>query len=104
MENEEKMMTGEESLSIISAMINKTKVNIQPGSFPLLFWGWVVIACSLSAWLLANYTSYAHPYVVWGLVIPGAFVSMIYGFVNGRKETVHTYANMLYMWTWIGFL
>jgi hypothetical protein len=24
--------------------------------------------------------------------------------VTGRKERVHTYANMLYMWTWIGFM
>ena len=23
---------------------------------------------------------------------------------NGRKAKVHTYADMLYMWTWIGFL
>jgi hypothetical protein len=63
-----------------------------------------LIICSLSAWLLAKFTGYAHPYYVWFLVIPGAFVSMIYGFVNGRKEKVQTYANMLYMWTWIGFL
>ncbi len=31
MENEEKMMTGEESLKIITEMINKTKVNIKQG-------------------------------------------------------------------------
>lgn len=104
MENEEKMMTGEESLKIITEMINKTKVNIQQGSFHLLFWGWLLIICSLSAWLLAKYTGYSHPYAVWFLVIPGSFVSMIYGFVNGRKAKVRTYSESLYMWTWIGFL
>lgn len=85
-------------------MINRTKVNINQGSFHLLFWGWLLTVCSLSAWLLAKYTGYSHPYFVWFLVIPGSFVSMIYGFVNGRKAKVHTYAEMLYMWTWIGFL
>jgi hypothetical protein len=104
MENEQKMMTGEESLRIITEMINKTKVSIRQGSFHLLFWGWLLTFCSLSDWLLARFSSYAHPYYVWFLVIPGVFVSMIYGFINGRKEKVHTYANMLYMWTWIGFL
>jgi hypothetical protein len=104
MENTEKMMTGEESLRIITEMINKTKVNIRQGSFHLLFWGWLLIFCSLSDWLLAKFTGFDHHYYAWFLVIPGAFVSMIYGFVNGRKEKVHTYANMLYMWTWIGFL
>jgi FtsH-binding integral membrane protein len=29
---------------------------------------------------------------------------MIYGFVNGRKAKVHTYADMIYMWIWMGFL
>jgi hypothetical protein len=104
MENNEKMMTGEESLRIIAEMISKTKVNIRQGSFHLLFWGWLITACSLSDYLLAKLTGYAHPYYVWFLVIPGAFVSFIYGFVNGRKAKVHTYADMLYMWTWMGFL
>lgn len=103
MENDEKMMTGEESLKIITEMINKTKVNIRQGSFHLLFWGWLLTFCGLSAWILAKFTSYEHPYYVWMLVIPGAFVSMIYGFVNGRKAQVHTYASTLYTWTWIGF-
>lgn len=104
MENDEKMMTGEESLKIITEMINRTKVNIRQGSFHLLFWGWLITVCSLSEWLITNLTHYAHPYYVWILVIPGAFVSMIYGSVTGRKAKVHTYADILYMWTWIGFL
>jgi hypothetical protein len=104
MENEKKMMTGEESLRIITEMINKTKVNIRQGSFHLLFWGWLIFACSLSEYLLMKFTDFTHPYYVWFFVIPGAFVSMIYGFVTGRKEKVHTYADMIYMWTWLGFL
>jgi uncharacterized membrane protein len=104
MENEEKMMTGEESLKIITDMINRTKVNIRQGSFHLLFWGWLLIICSLSAWVLATYTNFEKPYMVWLLIIPGAFVSAIYGYVTGKKEKVHTYAERLYMWTWIGFL
>jgi uncharacterized membrane protein len=103
MENEEKMMTGEESLKIITEMINRTKVNIRQGSFHLLLWGWLLTVCSLSEWLIMKLTSYPHPYYIWFLVIPGTFVSMIYGAVNGRKSKVHTYADILYMWTWIGF-
>lgn len=104
MENEEKLMTGEESLKIITDMINRTKVNIRQGSFHLLFWGWLITGCSLSAWILERFTSFAHPYLTWALIIPGVFVSMIYGFVNGRKSRVHTYASTLYAWTWIAFL
>jgi hypothetical protein len=104
MENEEKLMSGEESLRIISEMINKTKVNIQQGSFHLLFWGWLILVCSLADPLLARFSGYGHPYYVWFLAIPGGFISMFYGIVNGRKAKVHTYADRLYMWVWVAFL
>ena len=104
MENEEKMMTGEESLRIITEMINKTKFDIRQGSFYLLFWGWLIFACSMSEYLLRKFTDITHPYYVWFLVIPGVFVSMIYGFVTGRKASVRTYTGTLYMWIWMGFL
>jgi len=103
MEKEEKMMSGEESLRIITEMINKTKINIRQGSFHLLFWGWLIFACSISEYLLFKLTDFAHPYYTWFFVIPGVFVSMIYGFVTGRKAVVHTYAERIYMWIWMAF-
>jgi hypothetical protein len=104
MESDEKMMTGEESLRIISEMINKTKVNIQQGSFHFLFWGWLIFGCSLAEYYLMNFTGYANHYYVWFLAIPGGIVSMIYGVIKGRKTIVQTYADRLYMWVWYGFL
>jgi hypothetical protein len=103
METQEKIMTGEESLKIITDMINKTKVNMRQNVFHLIFWGWLILVCSLSEYLLMKFTSYTHHYYVWFFVIPGVFVSMTYGFVNGRKAKTHTYADMLNMWTWLGF-
>ena len=103
MENNEKVMTGEESLRVISEMINRTKVNIRQGIFHLLFWGWLIIFCSMSAWLLERFTEISSPWNVWFLVIPGSLVSFIYGYLKGKKSLFHTYADMLYMWTWIGF-
>lgn len=104
MENGEKVMTGEESLKIITDMINKTKVNIRQSSFHLLFWGWLIFFCSLSEYLLFKFTDFASPWYVWWLTAPGALVSMIYGFMKGRKDTAYTYATILYVWTWIGFM
>ena len=104
METEEKMMTSEESLRIITDMINKTKVNIRQGSFHLLFWGWLIFACSLSEYLIFKFTNFATPWYVWFFVVPGVFVSIIYGFVKGRRERVWTYATMIYVWTWMAFL
>lgn len=103
METDEKM-TGEESLRIITEMINKTKINLRQSSFHLLFWGWLIFACSLSDYLLGKFTDFTHPYYVWILVFPGALVSLAYGFFTGRKAKVQTYADRIYMWTWLGFM
>ena len=104
METEEKMMTGEESLKIITEMINKTKTNVRQGSFHLIFWGWLILFCSLSEYLLLKFTAFSTPWYIWYLVGPGIFVSLLVGFMNGRKEHVHTYADLIYMWTWVGFM
>jgi len=104
MENEEKLMTGEESLKVITSMINKTRVNVTQSSFHLLFWGWLIFACSLSEFLLWRFTDYTNAWYVWFFVIPGGFVSMIYGFTKGRKASVHTYAEGIYVWVWMAFL
>jgi hypothetical protein len=103
MENSEKNMTGEESLKIITDMINRTKTNIRQGSFHLLFWGWLILFCSLGEYLLVNYTHFKAPWNIWFLTIPGVFVSVGYGWIKGKKEHVHTYADMIYMMTWVGF-
>lgn len=104
MENEEKLMTGEESLKVITSMINKARVNVTQSSFHLLFWGWLIFACSLSEFLLWRFTDYTNAWYVWFFVIPGVFVSMIYGFTKGRKASVHTYAEGIYVWVWMAFL
>ena len=85
MENEEKVMTGEESLKIITEMIDRTKKTICQGSFYLLFWGWLIFFCSLSEYLLHKFTDYASPWNVWFLVVPGVVISMVDGFVKGRQ-------------------
>jgi len=104
MENEEKLMTGEESFKVITAMINKTRVSVTQSSFHLLFWGWLIFASSLSEFLLWKFTDFASPWYVWFFVIPGVFVSMIYGFTKGRKASLHTYAEGIYVWVWMAFL
>jgi hypothetical protein len=101
---EEKLMSGEESLKIITEMINRTKINIRQSSFHLLFWGWLIFACSLTEYLLWKFTDFASPWYVWFFVIPGVFVSLIYGFIIGSKEKIHTYADKLYSCVWLGFL
>ena len=103
MENEEKMMTGEDSLRVITEMINKTRVSVAQASFHLLLWGWLIFACSLSEFVLWKYAGWANSWYVWFVVIAGVFVSLAYGFVKGKRERIFTYGTKIYIWTWIAF-
>ena len=104
MENEEKLMTGEESLRVITEMINKTRVSVTQASFHLLLWGWLIFACSLSEFLLWKYAGWANSWYVWFAVIAGVLISFIYGFARGKRERIFTYGTRIYVWTWIAFL
>lgn len=104
METNEKTLNSQESLEIISNMITKTKMNIRQGVFHLIFWGWLIVICSLAEYFLYTFTSLENPWLVWLLTIPGVFVSLIYGFVKGNKQKVYTYAERIYMWVWLAFL
>mgnify|MGYP006282772863 CR=1 FL=1 len=104
MENNENKMSSTESLKIISDMINRTKMNIKESAFHLLFWGWLITIISLTEYFLTIFSVLEEPWIVWLLTIPGVFVSMIYGFVVGKKQQVYTYADRLFMWIWLSFL
>jgi len=103
MKNEEKLMTGEDSLRVITEMINKTRVSVAQASFHLLLWGWLIFACSLSEFVLWKYAGWANSWYVWFAVIAGVFVSLAYGFVKGKRERIFTYGTKIYIWTWIAF-
>ena len=103
MENDGKIASGEESLKIITDMINKTQTSVAQSSFHLLFWGWLVFGCSLAQFILNNYTDFHNGWYVWFLTIPGMAVSFTYGFIKGKRAQVHTYSERLSMWTWYGF-
>jgi len=104
MESREKTLSSEKSLEIISDMINRTKMNIRHGAFHLLFWGWLVALLSLSEYILDMFTDFKHPWWVWGLTIPGIFVSMIYGYRHGSREVVQSYTERIYKWIWFAFM
>ena len=54
MEND-KLTSGEESLAIIHAMINKAKHQFSDNGHLYLLWGWVVLLCSITQFLIINF-------------------------------------------------
>ena len=86
MENEEKLMTGEEGFRVIAEMINKTRVSVTQASFHLLLWGWLVFACSLLEFLLRKYAGWTESRQARESGIAGVIVSFVHGFRRGQKR------------------
>ena len=100
---QEKSLSNEESLKIITQMIHTAQGSFQGVSFHFLLWGWVVAAANLAQYYLAQFTNYEHPYMVWLISIPAGIVSMIYGIRSKSKMTVVTYSGSLIKWIWMAF-
>ena len=96
-------LSQQESLSIITSMINQAKSNVDQSSFHLLLWGWIIFTASLGHFVLLKFTSIENTHYAWLLVIPGAFTSFIYGWRTGSRKKVSTYADRIYMWIWVAF-
>lgn len=95
-------LTHEESIELITGMINNAKRNIaKGGSFYFLLWGWVVFAGNLGHYLLAKFDLYPYPYIVWTLTIPAAIISTVYSIRQSKAAEVKSHLDRLYGKVWL---
>ncbi|MEQ9440640.1 MAG: hypothetical protein RIG62_16435 [Cyclobacteriaceae bacterium] len=93
-------MTEAESWNIIQGMIAEAKQDFQDDGFYYLLWGWLVLAASVSHYLLLTLTEFAHPYVVWLLMLVGVGAT-VWRSVKDRKRYVKTYVGTLMQSLWL---
>lgn len=102
--NSEKSLTNQESLELITKMIQTAKGNIKGNSFQFLLWGWVVVIGNIGQYLISIFTDYHYPYMIWLITIPAWIISFGYGFRKAKEAKVKTYGGSLVMWVWLSFL
>ena len=92
MENQEKQMTGEESLALIQSMIDKAQNKIAEDGFEFLLWGVLVILASIMNYALLKMGYDDKAGLVW-LIMPviGVPISIIYNRRKAATELVRTY-------------
>ncbi len=96
------LLSPEESLKLIAETIEKTKSNIQTGSFYFLLWGWLVIIAGLTQFFLLEYTNIKAYYYVWPIMaFIGVASCMVYGFKVERHKKVRTHLDDVFMNLWI---
>lgn len=94
-------LTAEQSLKIITDMIQKTKSSFQYKGFHFLLWGWVTVIGYLGSFTLEKFRLYEAPYLIWLITIPAFIVSFFYGRKKNQERQATNYTGHIFMWLWI---
>lgn len=98
----EKELTKQESLNLITEMINQAKSNYtRGGSFFFLLWGWTVMLANFGHYYLEKFTDFDRPHLIWALTLPSAVISIIYSVRLGKKSLVTTHLDRMYGQVWL---
>jgi hypothetical protein len=103
MDNEKKL-TSEEGLAIIQSMINTAKHKFSDNGHLYLTWGWVILLCSVTHFILLTYFPVPHSYSVWFLTWIAGIYTMIYSYRHKKKRLVKTYTDDILSYVWLVFI
>jgi hypothetical protein len=95
-------LTTQESLLIITSMINEAKGHLQKNSFYFLFWGWIILVANLAVFILLK-LDYEQPYLAWAITIPAWIITMARIVIKGKQRIAKTHFDSINAWLWISF-
>lgn len=102
MKNASENLTAQESLDIITGMIQRAKGNVKNSSFHFLLWGWVIVLANLGMYFLTR-EGYERPYLVWLITIPAWFTSFYVGYRREKIQRVFTHYDLIHLSLWLSF-
>jgi polyferredoxin len=103
MNTKDDKLSPQQSLDLITDMINQAKGNIQENSFYYLLWGWAIILAHLGSFVLTK-LRFEYPFVVWLIVVPTWIISIVYGARQAKKqERPITHLEKIYLTLLISF-
>ena len=104
MNENEKQMTREESLSIISGMINNAKNRFSETGTLYLLWGFVIFICCITQFIMLHFFNNKNAYYVWYLIWIVAIYQFYYLFKKRKREKVKTYTDEIIGFVWLTFI
>jgi hypothetical protein len=102
MKTEDEALTTQQSISIITEMINNAKGNVKENSIYFLLWGTVVAIAEIGMFTLVK-ANYQHPYIVWVISVPAWIATMIMGYRQGKRARATTHFDRIFGWLWFIF-
>lgn len=94
----------EQSMQLISSMINRAKNRFGENGHLYLLWGWAVLICSVAQYILINFVQYEHHYIVWFSMWLVLIYQVIYLRRQKRKVVVKAYTDEIIGVVWITFV
>jgi FtsH-binding integral membrane protein len=92
-----------ESLALIESMINKATNRFNEDGFLYLLWGWVVLVCSVTEFVLLRIQFQKH-YLVWTLTWAAVLYQIFFLRRKRQKQPVRTYTDDIVKYVWITFI
>jgi hypothetical protein len=98
-------LSPENSLNLISRMIQQAKGNIQNNSFYFLLWGWAIAMVNISIFFLLTLTdlSISEANMVWFVTVPIGIIYLIRAYQRGRSEGITTPITVAIGWLWMAY-
>ncbi|UTW62760.1 hypothetical protein KFE98_00985 [bacterium SCSIO 12741] len=97
-------LTEQESLQIITTMIDKAKGKVGEDSIFYLLWGWSVLIGSVLHFLLMN-IQYDKPWIPWAILMPATSIAAgIIGSRRAKKKSTRGYIDRLMGYLWGAFV
>lgn len=104
MDNNDVVLTPQESLQLIESMINRAKDKFAENGQLYLLWGWMVFACSLLQFILLHFFHSPYHYTVWMLSWVLAVYQIWYMRKTKGKQKVRTYTDYIISYVWLTFI
>ncbi|MBI1783243.1 MAG: hypothetical protein HYR66_18045, partial [Sphingobacteriales bacterium] len=99
--NEENFST-QQSLQVITEMINKTRQTLNDNSKYFLLWGWLTALAISGQFVLKVILHYENFFRVWYVLFIGIIISNYWIIKDGRKVKVKTYVGESMSNLWLG--
>jgi uncharacterized membrane protein len=94
----------QESLRLIESMINQAKNRFSEDGHLYLLWGWAVLVCSTTQFVLMHFFHSPYHYYVWTVTWVLLIYQVFYLRKKYKKERVRTYASNIIGFVWLTFL
>lgn len=102
MKTDDDALTTQQSISIITEMINNAKGNVKENSIYFLLWGTVITVADVGMFTLTK-ISYPYPYIVWLISIPAWILTMVMGYKQGKRARATSHLDRISAWSWFTF-